>query len=146
MVEHIRADSSARSPPTKCQLPMGAQGGLQVLQSGVGAAKMCCCLLSCWARESLGQVFECTWWSEGHCQSRGAQGYLCALPPGAQAAGFGSSALFPSPNNHRVGSGWTLLIFFPLPPPPLFFPIPAQHSQRFQQGAVECLSLPPGPT
>lgn len=95
-----------RSPPTKCPLPAGGRGGAQ---AGAGAAEMCCghLLLGhgelgwCWGETPSAPVHR-----ETLCRRRGAWGYLCALPQGAQAVRSSSSAaLLPSPDNHRVSSG-----------------------------------------
>lgn len=69
MVEPISVNSSARSPPTKCRLPVGGKEGSGYLKLGLMR-----CHFSCWARESLGQVFECPWYTERHCARAGVPG------------------------------------------------------------------------
>lgn len=108
----VRILCSPPTVPSVCR----RQGGLQALKAGAGTAKMCCCHLSSWATESLGQVFKCPRTPRFTCQSWGAWRYLCALPQGARAACSSScDSLFPRPDNIvsvQVGPGSGCCSFF----------------------------------
>lgn len=146
-MEPISANSSALS---SCKVPAacGRQGGLQVLKAGAGAAKMCCCHLSCWARESwdgAGVSLRVPLvHRETPCRCRG---YLCALPQRAQAVCSGSSAaLFLSPDNSHVSSGgpWHWMLLGLAPPPLFFFPHPSVTFPVVSAGSCGMSPAPAG--
>lgn len=147
LVEPISTDSSTHSPPTKCWLPAGGKEGSRHFNLGL--------VLPRWAAATSLAGLGRTWdkscnapGTERHGAGAGMPGdtsvpcpcepRLLALPP--------LPPPFPSPStivSAQVGPGTSCCSFSSLP---LFSPIPVQHSQRFQQGAVECLPVPLGPT
>lgn len=43
---------------------------------------MCCCPLSSWATENLGQVFKCPWYTKVHMPELGCLGIPLCIAPG----------------------------------------------------------------